>query len=58
MKCPHLSKDVIYVCMSDYRPQAPGCRQLKEFCKTGVHVRCPKYMLFDGYKSSGPRLTA
>jgi hypothetical protein len=53
MKCPHLSKDVIYVCMSNYRPQAPGCRQLKDYCKTGVHVRCPKYMIYDGYKSSG-----
>ncbi len=45
MKCPHLIKWMITSCKAaGNRPYVPSLFELKEYCSTTSHRKCPFYM--------------
>ncbi len=45
MKCPHLIKRMIASCRAaGNKPYVPSLFELKEYCSTTGHQRCPFYM--------------
>jgi hypothetical protein len=43
MRCPHLTKDIIYNCDSEDSSRAPGGPCLKKYCKTEAYHSCPRF---------------
>jgi|WetSurSiteA1Bulk_404760.scaffolds.fasta_scaffold00420_6 hypothetical protein len=41
MKCPHLTKWLIFTCSAKEKPYFPSDFQLKEYCKGKDHRKCP-----------------
>jgi len=47
MKCPHLSKLADWsrtACKACEKPYLPTSFQVKEYCKSFMHIRCPFYL--------------
>ncbi len=44
MKCPHLADWMYKACEATKKPYIPSPFQLKEYCKTEYHVKCPFYL--------------
>ncbi len=44
MKCPYLTKDVIYVCDSGRSPDVLETTRLRKYCKYARFHSCPVYV--------------
>lgn len=44
MRCPHLTKDVIYVCESGQVPEVLKTPRLRKLCKCAGFHTCPVYI--------------
>jgi hypothetical protein len=44
MRCPHLTKDIIYSCDSEESSRAPGGPCLRKYCKSEAHLACPRFI--------------
>ncbi len=44
MKCPHLIQSGSISCNALDKPYFPSRFQLKEYCKTNEHKKCPFYL--------------
>jgi len=41
LKCPYLTKWLIYTCQAGEDPYVPSLFQLEEYCKSKQHKKCP-----------------
>ncbi len=41
LKCPYLTKWIIFTCQAGEVPYVPSLFQLEEYCKSKQHKKCP-----------------
>ncbi|MBF0505410.1 MAG: hypothetical protein HQL09_01120 [Nitrospirae bacterium] len=41
LKCPYLTRWLIYTCQAGEDPYVPSLFQLEEYCKSKQHKKCP-----------------
>jgi len=41
LKCPYLTKWIIFTCQAGETPYVPSLFQLEEYCKSKQHKKCP-----------------